>query len=85
MKETVIAAIAGVVLLSIGIVLIWWPRRVQSFIVKYYEGHPLLLRFEYLYEWILSPGYVRELRIGGVIGIPMGTLMFAAPFLGRMN
>lgn len=80
MKEVLLPLLLAVPFLLIGIILIASARRIQCFVVRYYDAHPLLLKMEYFYEYVKSPRYIVDLRIIGAVCLAGSALLAYASF-----
>jgi len=72
MKQIVLASALGLMFLVIGIVCLFWPKRIQQFALDYHPRHKVAVFLEKLDlfpDWEKTRGYILSLRIIGVMAI----------------
>ena len=76
------ALATGVIFLTIGLVCLLVPERVQRFGLKYYSRHANAAKFNLFLDWMRTPGYILSLRIIGVGAIAV-FLLFVLIFISE--
>jgi hypothetical protein len=58
--------------LSVGLVALLWPRRIQTTALRFYEVHPWHAKFNPFLDWIRTDYYVHSLRVIGIASTTIG-------------
>ena len=74
MKENLVPLVSGIICLAIGIVCLFWPKKIQQFSLELYARHEWAARLNPFLDWMKTSSYVWTLRTMGVIGIGMFVL-----------
>jgi hypothetical protein len=75
MKENWIPALAtAIIFLAVGIVCLFWPKKIQQFGLDYYARHRGAAKFIPFLDWMSTESYLLSLRIIGLAGIAVCVL-----------
>ena len=66
MKDILIVLITGLIFLSISIICLFFPEKIQVYTIDIYKSGKGLAKFNPIIEWIKTSKYIQCLRIIGI-------------------
>jgi uncharacterized membrane protein HdeD (DUF308 family) len=75
MKENAIALISGLIFLLTGIILLFWPEKVQQYYLNYYEKHATFARLNPFLRWMQTSSYVASVMVVGALSLAGGIFL----------
>jgi len=65
-----IAALSmGLILFVVGLLCLFWPEKIQRYVLNSYERNNTLKKFNPLLNWMHTSAYITSLRIIGLMAI----------------
>jgi len=74
-RATIGSILAMLIFWVAGVVLTFWPGRVQKYYVDFFDQHQNSARLVPFVEWIRTPSYVTCLRVVGVVCITVSAIL----------
>ena len=65
----------GFIVLCVGIVCIFWPGKIQTYVLTH-QGPEFVQKLNPFLGWMRTPGYMTMLRILGVLATSVGLFVF---------
>ncbi len=69
MKSQLAALITGILFLTVGVVCLLWPERIQEYGLKYHAARSFALDMNPFLSWMKTQSYVWTLRVVGLVSV----------------
>ena len=75
MKEDFVPLATGIIFLVIGIICLFYSKKVQKYALDFYDRHKTAEALNPFLDWMKTPSYILSLRIIGLAGIAVFILI----------